>query len=415
MPERRVVVTGIGMITPLGLGVEPTWAALLAGRSGVTRITRFDPGPIDAKIAAEVKGFEPTNYVDKKEARRLDPFLLYALAAGQEALKDAGLPTTGVPEPEATGCIVGSGIGGITLWEEQHAKGLAKGFDRLSPFFIPMMISNMAAGQLSIHFGAKGPSYAVVSACATSAHCIGESARKIQHGDADVMIAGGTEATITPLAVGGFSSMKALSTRNDDPAGASRPFDKGHDGFVCGEGAGIVVLEELEHAKQRGAKIYGELTGYAATSDAYHISAPAPGGEGGARCMRLALKDARLPPEAIGYINAHGTSTPIGDPEETRGIKTAFGAHAYKLAVSSTKSMTGHTLGAAGAIEAIFSVLAIARGVLPPTINQVERADDCDLDYVPNVPREVRVDAAMSNSFGFGGTNAVLIFQRFEG
>ncbi|MFL5319617.1 MAG: beta-ketoacyl-ACP synthase II [Myxococcaceae bacterium] len=418
MSNRRVVVTGTGIITALGTGVEKNWQALLAGKSGVGPITRFDAAKLDARIAAEVKDFNPEEFIEKREVRRMDPFTQFAVASAEMAVKESGIPI-GLDkpngyDPEKVGVIVGSGIGGLQSLEEQHKKGIEKGYDRLSPFFIIQMIINMAPGIISIRYGAKGPNWAPVSACSTSAHAIGEAFLKIRYGECDAVIAGGAEAAITPLGIGGFSVMKALSTRNEDPAAASRPFDKDRDGFVEGEGAGVVVLEEYEHAKKRGATILAELAGYGANSDAHHVTAPAPEGEGAARCMKLALKSAGMAPEEIGYINAHGTSTPYNDANETKAIKAVFGDHAKKLAVSSTKSMTGHMLGAAGGAEAVISVLALTRGVLPPTINYTTPDPDCDLDYVPNKPREVRVNAVMSNSFGFGGTNAVLIFKRYQ-
>jgi 3-oxoacyl-[acyl-carrier-protein] synthase II len=416
--NRRVVVTGTGLITALGTGTEKNWQAMLAGKSGIAPITRFDVAKLDTRFAGEVKDFVPEQYIDKREVRRMDLFAQYAVAAAEMAVKESGLPI-GTDKPhgyqqERVGVIVGSGIGGIASLEEQHKKGLEKGFDRLSPFFIIQMIINMAPGLISIRYGAKGPNWSPVSACATSAHAIGEAWKAIRLGECDAVIAGGAEAAITPLGMGGFSVMKALSTHNDNPAAASRPFDKERDGFVMGEGAGIIILEELEAAKKRGATILAELVGYGANSDANHVTAPAPEGEGAARCMRLALASSGLNPEDVGYINAHGTSTPYNDANESKAIKTVFGAHAKKLAVSSTKSMTGHMLGAAGGAEAVVSVLALLRGVLPPTINYTTPDPDCDLDYVPNQPREVRVEAAMSNSFGFGGTNAVLLFRRFK-
>jgi 3-oxoacyl-[acyl-carrier-protein] synthase II len=416
--NRRVVITGTGLITALGTGTEKNWQALLAGRSGIAPITRFEVGKIDTRFAGEVKDFQPEQFIDKREVRRMDLFAQYALAATEMAIKESGLPIgSDAPHgyaPEKVGVIVGSGIGGLSSLEEQHRKGLEKGFDRLSPFFIIQMITNMAPGLISIRYGCKGPNWSPVSACATSAHSIGEAWKSIRLGETDAVIAGGSEAAITPLGMGGFSVMKAMSTRNEDPAGASRPFDKERDGFVLGEGAGIVVLEELEHAKKRGANILAELVGYGANSDAHHVTAPAPEGEGAARCMRLALASAGMNPEDVGYINAHGTSTPLNDLHETQAIKTVFGAHARKLAVSSTKSMTGHMLGAAGGAETVISVLALRRGVLPPTINSTTPDPECDLDYVPNQAREQRVDAVMSNSFGFGGTNTVLVFKRFK-
>jgi 3-oxoacyl-[acyl-carrier-protein] synthase II len=416
--DRRVVITGTGLITALGTGTEKNWQAMLAGKSGIAQITRFDLAKIDTRFAGEVKDFEVEQFIDRREARRMDLFSQYAVAAADMAMRESGLPIgTDKPhgyENERVGVIIGSGIGGISSLEEQHRKGLDKGFDRLSPFFIIQMIINMAAGLVSIRYGAKGPNWSPVSACATSAHAIGEAWKSIRLGECDAVLAGGAEASITPLGIGGFSVMKALSNRNDTPATASRPFDKDRDGFVMGEGAGVVVLEELEHAKKRGANILAELVGYGANSDANHVTAPAPEGEGAARCMRLALKSARMNPEDVGYINAHGTSTPYNDANETKAIKTVFGAHARKVAISSTKSMTGHMLGAAGGAEAVVSVQVLQRGVLPPTINYTTPDPECDLDYVPNQAREVRVDAAMSNSFGFGGTNAVLLFKRFK-
>jgi 3-oxoacyl-[acyl-carrier-protein] synthase II len=406
------------MITALGTGTEKNWQAMLAGKSGIAEITRFELAKLDTRFAGEVKDFEPEQFIDKREVRRMDLFSQYAVAAAEMAMRESGLPIgTDKPhgyENERVGVIVGSGIGGIASLEEQHKKGLEKGFDRLSPFFIIQMIINMAAGLVSIRYGAKGPNWSPVSACATSAHAIGEAWKSIRLGECDAVIAGGAEAPITPLGMGGFSVMKALSNRNDNPSGASRPFDKDRDGFVMGEGAGIVILEELEHAKKRGANILAELVGYGANSDANHVTAPAPEGEGAARCMRLALKSAGMNPEEVGYINAHGTSTPYNDANETKAIKTVFGAHARKVSISSTKSMTGHMLGAAGGAEAVVSVMALMRGVLPPTINYTTPDPECDLDYVPNQAREIRVDAAMSNSFGFGGTNAVLLFRRFK-
>ena len=418
MSNRRVVITGTGLITALGTGVDKNWQAMLAGKSGVGPITRFDASGIDARIAAEVKDFLPEEWIDKREVRRMDLYAQYALAATEMAMKESGLPIgKDKPQgyvPEKVGVIIGSGIGGLGSLEEQHKKALEKGFDRLSPFFILQMIINMAPGLVTIKYGCKGPNWSPVSACSTSAHAIGEAVKSIRMGETDAMIAGGAEAAITPLGIGGFAAMKALSTRNEDPAHASRPFDKDRDGFVEGEGAGIVVLEEMEHARRRGANILAEVAGYGANSDAHHVTAPAPEGEGAARCMRLALADAGMRPEDVGYLNAHGTSTPFNDANETKAIKTVFGAHARKMAISSTKSMTGHMLGAAGAAEAVVSVLALLRGVLPPTINYSTPDPDCDLDYVPNQAREIRVEAAMSNSFGFGVTNAVLLFRRFK-
>ncbi len=418
MAERRVVITGTGLISPLGTGTEKNWEAMLAGKSGIGPITRFNAEQLDARIAGEVKDFAAEQFMERKEARRMDVFTQYAVAAAHLAVLESGLPI-GTEKangytPEKVGVIVGSGIGGIGSLEEQHKKALEKGFDRLSPFFIIQMIINMAPGLISMRYNARGPNWSPVSACSTSAHAIGEAWKSIRLGETDAVIAGGAEAAITPLGVGGFAVMKALSTRNEDPQRASRPFDKDRDGFVQGEGAGIVVLEELDRARKRGAPILAELVGYGANSDAYHATAPSPEGEGAARCMRLALESSGLRPEEVGYINAHGTSTPLNDATETKAIKTVFGAHAHKLAVSSTKSMTGHMLGAAGAAEAVVCILALNRNVLPPTINYTTPDPECDLDYVPNQPREVRINAAMSNSFGFGGTNAVLLFKRFR-
>ncbi|QSQ14613.1 beta-ketoacyl-ACP synthase II [Myxococcus landrumensis] len=417
MSHRRVVITGTGLISALGTGTEKNWQAMLAGKSGISLVSRFDTGKIDTRIAGEVKDFDPEKFIDRREVRRMDLYAQYAMAAASMAVEESGLPV-GLDKPngyapERVGVIVGSGIGGISSLEEQHRKGLEKGFDRLSPFFIIQMIVNMAPGLISMRYNCKGPNWAPVSACATSAHAIGEAWKSIKLGETDAAIAGGAEAAITPLGLGGFSVMKALSTRNDDPAGASRPFDKERDGFVMGEGAGMLVLEEMEAAKKRGAKILAEVVGYGANSDAYHVTQPAPEGEGAARCMRLALASAGMRPDEVGYINAHGTSTPFNDANETKAIKAVFGDHVRKLAVSSTKSMTGHMLGAAGGAEGVVSALVLSRNVLPPTINQTTPDPDCDLDYVPNQAREARVDAVMSNSFGFGGTNAVLLFKRF--
>jgi 3-oxoacyl-[acyl-carrier-protein] synthase II len=413
-----VVITGTGLVTPLGTGTEKNWAALLSGKSGIGPITRFPAEGLDARIAGEVKDFNPEQFFEKREIRRMDLFTQYAIAAADMAVTESGMMIgTDKPngyDPEKVGVIIGSGIGGIGSLEEQHKKALEKGFDRLSPFFIIQMIINMAPGLISIRFGAQGPNWSPVSACSTSAHAIGEGWKSIRLGETDAVIAGGAEAAITPLGIGGFAVMKALSTRNDEPTLASRPFDRDRDGFVEGEGAGVVILEELEHAKRRGAVILAELVGYAANSDAYHVTAPSPEGVGAARCMELALRSAQMKPEEVGYINAHGTSTPINDASETTAIKTVFKDHARKLAVSSTKSMTGHMLGAAGGAEAVISVLALARNAIPPTINYTTPDPACDLDYVPNQAREVRVNAVMSNSFGFGGTNAVLLFKRFK-
>jgi 3-oxoacyl-[acyl-carrier-protein] synthase II len=409
---RRIVVTGLGLVTPLGTGVEKVWAAICAGQSGIGRITRFDPSGYDAQIAGEVKDFDPARYIEKKEIKKMDTFIHYAVGAAQMAVDDAGLKVT--PE-EATkvGVYIGSGIGGLGSIEHYHDVLKEKGPGRVSPFFIPMTIINLASGQVAIRIGAKGPNSCAVTACATGNHCIGDAYRLIQRGDADVMVAGGAEAAVTPLGVAGFAAAKALSFRNDEPTRASRPFDKDRDGFVLGEGAGVVVLEELEHARRRGVRAYAEVIGYGMNSDAYHITAPPEEGEGAVRCMELALRDAGIPKDEIGYINAHGTST-MADAIETRAIKTVFGQQAYRIPVSSTKSMTGHLLGAAGGIEAVFSILALYHGVLPPTINLEQPDPACDLDYVPNKARHAAIRTALSNSFGFGGVNACLIFTRAD-
>ena len=409
-PARRVVVTGLGLVTPLGTGVEKTWKALCDGESGIGRITRFDPTGYDAQIAGEVKDFDPAQFIEKKEIKKMDTFIHYAVGASQLAVDDAKLKVA--PE-EATrvGVYIGSGIGGLGSIEHYHDKNKKKGPGRVSPFFIPMTIINLASGQVAIRVGAKGPNSCAVTACATGNHCIGDAYRLIQRDDADVMIAGGAEAAITPLGVAGFASAKALSFRNDDPTKASRPFDKDRDGFVLGEGAGVVVLEEFEHARARGARIYAEVIGYAMNSDAYHITAPPEEGEGAVRCMEMALKDAGVAKTDIGYINAHGTST-MADAIETKAIKHVFGEQAYRIPVSSTKSMTGHLLGAAGGIEAVFSILALHHGILPPTINLDHPDPACDLDYVPNTARSVQTQVVLSNSFGFGGVNACLLFRR---
>jgi len=405
-------VTGLGLVTPLGTGVEKTWKALCAGESGVGRITRFDPSGYDAQIAAEVKDFDPAQFIEKKEIKKMDTFIHYAVGASQLAVDDAGLKVS--PE-EATrvGVYIGSGIGGLGSIEHYHDVLKEKGPGRVSPFFIPMTIINLASGQVAIRVGAKGPNSCAVTACATGNHCIGDAYRLIQRNDADVMIAGGAEAAITPLGVAGFASAKALSFRNTEPEKASRPFDKDRDGFVLGEGAGVVVLEELEHARARGARIYAEVIGYAMNSDAYHITAPPEEGEGAVRCMEMALKDAGVAKTDIGYINAHGTST-MADAIETKAIKHVFGEQAYKIPVSSTKSMTGHLLGAAGGIEAVFSILALHHGILPPTINLDHPDPACDLDYVPNKARATKTQVVLSNSFGFGGVNACLLFRRCD-
>ena len=411
MSRRRVVVTGLGIVCPIGNTVAEAWSSILAGKSGIGRITHFDASPLSSQIAGEVKNFDVAAYLSPKEARRMDRFIHLGIAAGVQALKDSGLEVT---DANATriGVNIGSGIGGLPMIEETHNDVLKGGPRKISPFFIPSTIINMISGNLSIMHGLKGPNLAMVTACTTSAHCIGESGRLIEYGDCDVMVAGGAEATITLLTVGGFAAARALSTRNDDPATASRPWDRDRDGFVLGEGAGVVVLEEFEHAKRRGAKIYAELAGYGMSGDAYHMTAPQEDGEGAARCMENALRNAGLNREDIDYINAHGTSTPLGDLAETIAVKRCFGDHARKLAISSTKSMTGHLLGAAGGVEAIFSALAIRDQVAPPTANLFHQDPACDLDYVPNAPRRMRLRSALSNSFGFGGTNGTLIFKR---
>jgi beta-ketoacyl-acyl-carrier-protein synthase II len=412
MKKRRVVVTGLGAVTPLGNDVETTWKNIVAGQSGIGPLTRLNPDDFPAKVAAEVKDFQVENYIDKKEARKMDRFTQYAVAASLMAVKDANLEITEEMAPRV-GVWIGSGIGGMETFEEQMKIFLEKGYRRVSPFFVPMMIPDMASGQVSIILGAKGINTCTVTACATGTNSIGDAFKVIERGDADVMITGGTEAPITNMAFAGFSAAKALSF-NPDPKTACRPFDKNRDGFVMGEGAGVLVLEELEHALKRGANIYAEIVGYGATGDAYHITAPAPGGEGGVRAMKQALSDAGLKPEDIDYINAHGTSTEYNDKYETMAIKEVFGEHAYKLAVSSTKSMTGHLLGAAGAIEAVFSVLTIKDGIIPPTINYETPDPECDLDYVPNVARKQNVRTVLSNSLGFGGHNATIIFKKYE-
>ena len=403
----------MGLVTPCGNTVGETWDALLAGRSGVDYIKKFDTEKFSVKIAAEVKDFDPLKFVEKKEARKMGAFIHYAIAASDEAMKDSGLVITD-ENAERVGTYISSGIGDFWAIEREHSKLLEQGPDRVSPFFIPSAIVNLASGQVSIRFRAKGPNSATATACAAGAHAIGDSFKIIQRGDADAMICGGAESAITPMAVAGFASMRALSTRNDDPAGASRPFERDRNGFVIGEGAGIMILEELESAKARGARIYAEVVGYGMTADAFHITMPDETASGAIRVMQMALHDAGVRPEEVGYVNAHGTSTPYNDKTETLAIKETFGEHAYRMAVSSTKSMTGHLLGAAGGIEAVFSVLAIRDGMLPPTINYVNPDPECDLDYVPNEPREARVNYALSNSFGFGGTNAALLFKRYE-
>lgn len=410
MNKRRVVITGIGMISPLGIGNDPTWQGLIEGRSGVGRITKFDASAYACQIAGEVHGFNPEDWIEKKEVKKSDTFIHYAVAAAQMAIKDAALDHK-KEDPDRFGVIIGSGIGGLPLIEEMHAKLLERGPSRISPFFIPGLIVNLASGHISIRFNCRGPSSAPATACATGAHAIGDAYKIIQRDEADVMFAGGSEAVITPLAVGGFSAMRALSTRNDDPQRASRPWDLNRDGFVMGEGAGVLLIEEREHALARGAKIYAELTGYGMSSDAYHITSPSEDGGGMSRVMQRALKDSGLGLNDIHYINAHGTSTPVGDRIETIAIKAVFGDQAYKIPVSSTKSMTGHLLGAAGGLEAAICALVIRNQTLPPTINYETPDPDCDLDYVPNKARKASVTHVMSNSFGFGGTNASLILS----
>jgi 3-oxoacyl-[acyl-carrier-protein] synthase II len=411
---RRVVVTGVGLVSPLGVGTAVNWRALLAGESGIGPITRFDTTEYPSRIAGEVKGFNPLDYVDKKDVKKSDTFIHFALAASRFALEDSGLRIDD-GNADRVGVVIGSGIGGLPLIEATHKTLLEKGPSRVSPFFIPGQIVNLAAGQVSIHYGAKGPSTSPATACTTGLHAIGDAFRFIQGDEADAVIAGGTEAVITPLAVAGFCAMRALSTRNDEPQKASRPWDAQRDGFVMSEGCGIVVLEEMEAAKRRGAPIYAEVVGYGMSADAYHISAPHPEGDGAVRVMRVALRDAGLQPEQIGYINAHGTSTQLGDLSEVRAIKKVFGDHAYKLAVSSTKSSTGHLLGAAGGLETGILALAVRDQILPPTINLDEPGEGCDLDFVPNHPRKVDLEYAASNSFGFGGTNASIILKRYSG
>ncbi|HBK47045.1 MAG TPA: beta-ketoacyl-[acyl-carrier-protein] synthase II [Xanthomonadaceae bacterium] len=409
--SRRVVVTGMGMVSPLGNDLATSWDGIIHGRSGIGPITQIDASQFTTRIAGEIKDFDPTVFVSAKDAKKMDSFIHYGVGASFMALDDSGLEID-EGNAERIGAILGSGIGGLLGIEEQTIKFHEGGARKISPFYVPSTIINMLPGQVSLIKGLKGPTFSAVSACATSNHSIGTALRMIQHGDADVMLAGGAERGSSPTSVGGFCSMKAMSTRNDDPAGASRPWDRQRDGFVLGDGAGVLVLEEYEHAKARGARIYAELVGFGASSDAFHMTAPSEDGEGAARSMLAAIKDARLDPEQIDYLNAHGTSTPLGDLAETMAMKRALGEHAYKTMVSSTKSMTGHLLGAAGGVEAIFSVMAIHTGIIPPTINLEEPGEGCDLDYVPNVAREKKIDVAMSNGFGFGGTNGTLVFRR---
>ena len=413
MSRRRVVSTGLGLVSPVGNSVAEGWANLLAGRSGIANITRFDASAFACRFAGEVKGFRIEDYIPAKEARHMDTFIHYGMAASIQAVRDAGLPTGDAlqeAQAERMGCIVGSGIGGLPMIEETHAEYVSRGPRRISPFFVPASIINMISGHVSIHFGFQGPNLAIVTACTTGLHCIGEAGRMIEYGDADVMVAGGSEATVSPLGVGGFASARALSTRNDDPATASRPWDKDRDGFVLGEGAGVVVLEEYEHAKRRGAKIYAELAGYGMGADAYHMTAPNV--DGPKRSMRAALRNAGVNADQVHYLNAHGTSTPLGDVNESNAIKLAFGDAAKQLVVNSTKSMTGHLLGGAGGIESVFTVLALHHQVSPPTINIFNQDPECDLDYCANTAREMKIEVAVKNNFGFGGTNGTLVFKR---
>ncbi|MCA1979246.1 MAG: beta-ketoacyl-ACP synthase II [Thiobacillus sp.] len=409
MSKRRVVVTGLGIVSPVGNTIPEAWDALVAGKSGIARVTRFDPAPFASQIAGEVKGFDVEQYLNPKEARRMDIFIQYGMAAGIQAMRDCGLEVTEA-NAERIGINIGSGIGGLPLIEETHGLLLESGPRKISPFFIPGSIINMISGNLSILYGIKGPNLGVVTACTTGLHAIGLSARMIEHGDVDVMIAGGAEGAVSPLGIGGFAAARALSTRNDDPATASRPWDKDRDGFVLGEGAGVMVLEEYEHAKARGAKIYAEIAGFGMSGDAYHMTAPST--DGPRRSMLNALRDAGLNPDQIQYINAHGTSTPLGDKNETEAIKLALGDAAYKAVVNSTKSMTGHLLGGAGGVESIFTVLAVHHQISPPTINIFNQDPECDLDYCANTAREMKIDAALKNNFGFGGTNGSLVFKR---
>ncbi|HEY3326625.1 MAG TPA: beta-ketoacyl-ACP synthase II [Novimethylophilus sp.] len=411
MSKRRVVITGLGIVSPVGIGVKASWASIVAGKSGITRITKFDPSAFASQVAGEVKDFDVTQYLSPKEARRMDTFIQYGLVAGMEAVKDSGIEVT-EENAERIGVSIGAGIGGLQLIEDTDKVYMESGPRKISPFFIPGTIINMISGNLSIMYGFKGPNIAIVTACTTATHCIGDAARMIEYGDADVMVAGGAEAAITPLSVGGFASARALSTRNDDPATASRPWDSERDGFVIGEGAGVLVLEEYEHARKRGAMIYGEVAGFGMSADAYHMTTPSENGEGAARCMRNALNNAGLNADQVDYVNAHGTSTPAGDMAETQAAKRLFGDHAGRLAMSSTKSMTGHLLGAAGGVEAVFSALALRDQIAPPTINIFNQDSRCDLDYVPNEARNMKIDVAISNSFGFGGTNGTLVFRK---
>ena len=413
MTRRRVVITGLGCVTPVGNTVSESWANLLAGRSGIGRITRFDASAFACQIAGEVKGFELDKYLSSKEARTMDTFIHYGLAASQEAVEDAGLPTGEALSPELAeriGCVMGSGIGGLPLIEDTHAEYMQRGPRRITPFFVPASITNMVAGQASMRFGFKGPNLAIVTACTTGLHCIGQAARLIEYGDADVVLAGGSESTVSPLGIGGFAAMRALSTRNDDPEAASRPWDKGRDGFVLGEGAGMMVLEEYEHAKARGARIYAEVAGFGMSGDAGHMTAPNM--DGPRRAMLAALNNAGIHADQVDYLNAHGTSTPLGDVNECNAIKAALGEHAYKMVVSSTKSMTGHLLGGAGGVESVFTALSVYEQKVPPTINLNDQDPECDLDFCANTARDLKIDVAMKNNFGFGGTNGTLVFKR---
>lgn len=409
--KQRVVVTGMGVMTSIGKDIDTFWNSLMTGKSGVSNVEAFDVSDYPTQIAASIKDFNPEDYMDRKEARKMDRFVQFAVAAGTKALEDSGIKIGENAEAERVGVSIGSGIGGLGTWEDQHNVLLEKGPKRVSPFFIPMMIANMASGQMSINLGAKGPNTTQVTACATGSHSIGDSFRLIQRGDADVMVCGGAEATIRPTGMAGFCAMRAMSTRNDEPAKASRPFDTGRDGFVMGEGAGVLILESLEHAQKRGAKIYAEVIGYGLSADAHHMTEPDP--DGAARCMKMAIRDAGINPEDIDYINAHGTSTPVGDRSETKAVKMALGDHAYKVAVSSTKSMTGHLLGAAGGVEAVICALSLGHQIIAPTINLEDQDPECDLDYVPNEPRKAELDIVMSNSFGFGGHNATIILKKY--
>jgi len=412
--HRRVVITGIGLVSSLGIGTQATWDGLLAGTSGVGRVTRFDVSGFAAQIAAEVRGFDPLDYIEKKDVKKMDVFIQYAIAASQFAVVDSGLIITPENAPQV-GVFIGSGIGGFATIEREHTALLEGGPRKISPFFIPASIINLASGQVSIRFGAKGPNLATCTACSASAHALGESFEIIKRGDAEAMIAGGSEAAITPMSIGGFAALRALSTRNDEPARASRPFDRDRDGFIIGEGAGVLILEELEHARARGARIYAEMVGYGVSADAHHITAPSEDGDGAVRAMAMALRKAGVEPSAVDYVNAHGTSTPYNDKLETMAIKRCFGEHARRMAISSTKSMTGHLLGGAGGLEGGISALAVHHQVAPPTINLDHPDPECDLDYVPHVKREMPMTYALSNSFGFGGTNATLLFRRYEG